>query len=236
MRKFFLTAFTLAAVVVLATSAFALEKTSKPLGDVDRGDDWGAQNTVTVRYYNNCTGWVWVWSGWNPGEAMGVCVDNCPHGAVLAATATLTFSPIPSGYGYTGTISIQDKCDCTGNVLQAQPWLPVSGFTIHVWNQNVNTSSFLVNIAWGAPTGLTNSSAIATDHPAAGPTGVQACGACYPLNRAVHSKYFGVGGAYCPGTSLNDGICDVEFNMDIALKCVVSVEDASWGQIKNLYQ
>jgi hypothetical protein len=236
MRKFFLTAFTLAAVVVLATSAFALEKTSKPM--LDPSEDWGAANTVTVRYYNTCTGWLWVWSGWADGEAMGVCVDaGCHPGEspVISATWALTFSPMPSGYGFTGTISIQDNCDCTGTVLAAQPFLPISGWTGHAWGVSA-PQQFLVHIAWGAPTGFANATRFATDHPATGPTGPQSCGNCFPTTRVVHSEYYGVGGAYCPGTSLNDGICDVEFLVDTAFKCTVSVEEASWGQIKNLYQ
>ncbi|MGQ0720608.1 MAG: hypothetical protein ACT4PE_03415 [Candidatus Eiseniibacteriota bacterium] len=236
MRKFFLTAFTLVAVMALATSALALEKASRSMIDDGRGDDWGATNSFTLRYYNTCTGWLWVWSGWAHGEALGVCVDACTPGSTnLAATWTLTFTPQPSGYGFTGTISVQDRCDCTGNVLASQPWLPISGFTPHVWNLAV-PGSFLVNISWAAPAGFTNGSSIASDHPAVGPTGPQSCGTCFPLNRAVHSRYFGVGGAYCPGTTLSDGICAIEWAMDIGLKCVVSVEEASWGQIKNLYQ
>jgi hypothetical protein len=239
MRKFFLTAFTLVAVMALATSALALEKAAKPMIDDGRGDDWGATTSVTIRYYNLCTGWLWVWSGWAHGEALGVCVDACGSNANLGATWALTFTPQPSGYGFTGTISIQDRCDCTGNVLAAQPWLPISGWTAHAWNVLV-PNNFLININWAAPATFTNASALGSDHPAVGPTGPVSCGACFPANRAVRSLYFGVGGALCPGVQLNDGggtTCNIEWIIDIGLKCLpVSVEEASWGSIKNLYQ
>ncbi|MGQ0720610.1 MAG: hypothetical protein ACT4PE_03425 [Candidatus Eiseniibacteriota bacterium] len=239
MSKRFLTALAVVGGVMLTTPASALEKASRSLIDDGRGDDWGAWASVTLRYFNTCTGWLWVWSGWANGEALGVCVDGCgpaPGPTNLAATWALTFTPQPSGYGFTGTISVQDRCDCTGNVLASQPWLPIFGFTPHVWNIYV-PAAFLIHINWAAPAGFTNGSAIASDHPAVGPTGPQSCGICFPLNRAVHSKYFGVGGAYCPGTVLSDGICAVEFAIDIGLKfCRISVEEASWGQIKSLYQ
>ncbi|NNE44201.1 MAG: hypothetical protein HKN12_08320 [Gemmatimonadetes bacterium] len=48
--------------------------------------------------------------------------------------------------------------------------------------------------------------------------------------------YYGIGGASCPGTTLSDGLCDIEMMWSAALKCVVSVEDASWGSVKNLYK
>lgn len=236
MRKFFMTAFVLASMVVFASSALALEKTSKRLTD-ERGDNWGAANTVTLAYYNNCTGWVWVWSGWSPGEEMGVCYDasGCTN-AVLNTTWALTFSPAPSGYGFTGTVSIEDACDCTGSTLAAQPFLPAaSGWNAFAWGVPV-PSNFLVKVTWAAASGFTNGTGLASDHPFNGPTGPTSCGTCFPTTRTSNSLYYGIGGSACPGTTLSDGLCDIEFMMEAALKCAVSVEDASWGQIKNLYQ
>lgn len=235
MRKLFMTAFVLAAMVVFATSALALEKTSMRMTD-DRGDDWGATNTVSIAYYNNCTGWVWVWTGWSPGNKIGVCYDAGGNTCTLNTTWALTFSPAPSGYGFTGTISVEDDCDCAGSVLAAQPYLAgPSGWNATAWGVAV-PATFSVNITWAAPTGNTNATGIATDHPFAGPTGPTACGTCFDAARVSRSEDYGVAGAYCPGTSVNDGLCDVEFMWSAALKCVVSVEDASWGSIKNLYQ
>ncbi|MGQ0720609.1 MAG: hypothetical protein ACT4PE_03420 [Candidatus Eiseniibacteriota bacterium] len=233
MRNGLLKATACAALLGVSSPALALEKHSRAMDD--RDPEWGATTTVTIRYYNTCTGWLWVWNGWANGEALGVCVDKPVFLCLLGATWTLTFTPQPSGYGFTGTISVQDRCDCTGNVLASQPWLPGSGFTPHVWGINV-PSTFLINITWAAPAGFTNGSAIASDHPAVGPTGPQSCGTCFPSNRSIHSKYFGVGGAYCPGTALNDGICDVEFAMDIGAKCTDWADEISWGQVKNLYR
>jgi hypothetical protein len=237
MRDGLLKATACLALLGVYSPASALEKHARPMDDA-WAPDWAASTTVTIRYYNTCTGWLWVWSGWAHGEALGVCLGSECYWGIVAATWTLTFTPQPSGYGFTGTISINDRCDCTGNVLAAQPWLPISGWTAHAWNVSLplGLSQTLFEIRWGAPPGFTNSSAIATDHPARGPTGPQSCGTCFPSNRSVHSKYFGIGGVYCPGTALNDGTCDVEFAMDIRLRCGLWADEISWGQVKNLYR
>jgi hypothetical protein len=236
MRKFFVTAFVLAATTVLTTSAFALEKTSARM--IDRGDDWNASTTTgTIRYYNNCTGWVWVWSGWSPGESFGVNFDTGPcQLRALNTSWALTFSGIPSGYGYTGTIEVRDG-NCTAPLLAAQPFLPpvTSGWNATAWGGVPVSQNFAVNVIWQGPG--PNSTAFASDHPFAGPTGPTACGTCFPTTRVSNSRYYGVGGTYCPsGTTLSDGLCDIEFMMDVNVKCVVSVEEQSWGQIKNLYK
>jgi hypothetical protein len=47
----------IAGASLAAAPALALEKTSARV--IDR-EDWSASGTTSVRYYNNCTGWVWV--------------------------------------------------------------------------------------------------------------------------------------------------------------------------------
>ena len=73
MRKYFLTAFVLAASLMVATSGLALEKTAVRMNDTVRPGDWNAGTSCTVQYYNTCTGWLWVWSGWSPGDVLGTC-------------------------------------------------------------------------------------------------------------------------------------------------------------------
>ena len=236
MRKFFVTAFVLAATTVLTTSAFALEKTSSRM--IDRGDDWNASTTGTIRYYNNCTGWVWVWSGWSPGESMGVNFDNVGNGGFLNVSWALTFSGVPSGYSFTGTIAVNDGNGCDA-VLASQPYLPpvTSGWNATVWGGLPVNQNFSVNITWAADTGFTNPTALASDHPFAGPTGPTACGTCFPSARVSHSRYYGVSGAYCPsGTTLSDGTCDIEWMIDVNTKKGIGVAQESWGSIKNLYR
>jgi hypothetical protein len=226
-----------AAVAFTAGPSLALEKTSARMIDKD---DWSASATGTILYYNYCTGWIWVWSGWSPGEALGVnytatgCVSQ-----FLNTSWALTYSGIPAGYGFTGTIAVLGGHTCAAPILAAQPYLPpvTSGWSSMNWGGMPVPSMFSLQIFWMAPSGFTNGTGLASDHPLAGPTGPQACGTCYPTTRASNSRYYGIAGAYCPsGTTLSDGLCDIEFVMDVNILCTVGVEDESWGKIKNLYR
>lgn len=240
MRKYFLTAFVLAAMLVFASSGLALEKSVVRMGDDTRTDDWNAgATTCTVSYYNTCTGWVWVWSGWSPGDCVGVCFDNCcsPNHGFLNASTMYVWTAAPSGYGFTGTISTHDAdadC-CPGPALEAQTFFPISGWNTYAWNTKISGDAVIVQACIG-PTGG-SPIVFPTDHPAAGPTGPQSCGFCYPSPRDNHSYYYGTAAApLCPGSSLNDGVCSSELFMDAALSCVVSVEEESWGKVKNLFR
>lgn len=241
MRKFFLTAFVLSAVFALATSSFALEKTSVLASDTDRADGWNAGTTCSVIYYNFCAGWLWGWSAWGNGDILGVCFDSCcPPGGntTLLGSWHDNRTPAPAGYGFTGTIGVYNadqNCCPVGAPIQAQPWLPpVSGFNFFAWNANV-PSTFVLAVTFPGPTN--SPSVVITDRGAAGPTGPQPSGLCYPAGRQTHTFYYGTAAApYCPGTVLNDGVEDVECVWDVALSCVVSVEESSWGSIKGLYR
>ncbi|NNE44203.1 MAG: hypothetical protein HKN12_08330 [Gemmatimonadetes bacterium] len=235
MRSLFTKALALPLLLALASPGNALEKSSRQM-TAEPTHTWAAATTVTIAYYNNCTGWVWTWSGWSPGEALGVCYDSMdPAGATLNATWALTFTPAPSGYGFTGTISVEDKCDCTGSTLASQPYLAgPSGWNATAWAVVV-PQTFLVKIDWVAPSGLTVPTGLASDHPFAGPTGPTACGTCFPTTRAVRTTYYGVGGASCPGTTLSDGLCDIEMMWSAAMKTATSVDEKTWGQVKALY-
>ncbi|MBZ0267963.1 hypothetical protein K8I85_07395, partial [bacterium] len=80
--------------------------------------------------------------------------------------------------------------------------------------------------------------AFPTDHPAAGPTGPQACDLCYPSTRTIHTFRFGnADSPLCPGSPLNDGVCDAEaLYWSAQFSCAISVEPTSWGSLKNLYR
>jgi hypothetical protein len=131
---------------------------------------------------------------------------------------------------------------CVEQVLGSQPYLPAvrSGWNETAWGGVPLTEIFSVLITWGAQTGFANATGLASDHPFAGPTGPTACGTCFPTTRVSNSRYYGVGGQYCPsGTTLSDGLCDIELMLDVNIKCMfhpVGVENQSWGSIKNLYR
>ncbi len=239
--------FTLATCTLVSTWAgpsTALEKASRVYLDDDR-DEWRGGTPCTIRYYNFCTGWLWVWSGFDPDTRMGVNFTSCCGPSELpelVQTEVFFNSIVPGGYGFTGTIDVfaADGNGCPiGAPLGSQPFLPASGFnTVSFASSPVSipTSSFVV--AFTLPSTLNNPATIASDHPAAGSTGPAACGNCYPNTRTTHSFVYGSAASpICPGSTFNDGVCDAELLWEADTNCItVSVEPTSWGQIKNLYR
>jgi len=238
MRKKLITPLAIAASLGVATSAAALEKTAARMGEDSRPADWNAGTTCSVAYYNTCTGWVWVWSGFAPNEVYGVCFESCcvPGGGTLMTNWSYVWTAAPAGYGFTGTIAVSNadaNCCPTAPALASQTFFPISGWNMYSWGVNVGPS-FVVAATLGP--GAASPIALASDHAAAGPTGPVACGTCYASPRPAHSFSYGTSGGPCVASSLNDGTCACELLWDAQLSCTVSVEDSSWGTIKNLYR
>ncbi|MFN8178160.1 MAG: hypothetical protein U0167_09530 [bacterium] len=231
--------------VVIAAPSLALEKQSRPFTGDNRADHWRAASSCDIVYYNFCTGWVWIWSGWGPGDRLGVSFNSCCGNGNNTTAVGTTFvyfgTGAPAGYGFTGTMDVFDadanQCP-TGASIASLPFLPVGG----QWNTpdfgfaTVPDSTFAVVITMGPS--ASNPSAIESDHPAAGPTGGIACGTCYSNTRVNHSFYWGTNAApLCPGSSFNDGVCDAQLIMDAGVRCtLVSIEPTTWGAVKNLYR
>ncbi len=237
MRTRHFAAFALAASLVMVAPAPGLEKHSARL-DAGRTDAWTAGSTVTIQYYNICTGWIWVLSDFAPSDQFGVWFESpCPEVDGLNASWHYAYSGTPAGWGFTGSIShsVADANLCPAGVpLETQAFLPMTGWNIYTWTTFPATKDFLIHVTLGA--GTASPLALATDHPGVGPTGPAACGTCYPLTRVNHSLYYGPGGA-CPGSAFfNDGTCDAQLLWDCDLMCYSSVEPQSWGSIKSLYR
>jgi hypothetical protein len=244
MRKCFVTAFVL--VLLVATTGLALEKTAMRATDLEQPNQWNAQTTCTVRYYNTCTGWVWIFTGWSPNDVVGTCYNTCcqpGQSTVLQSTTVYQHEAYqaPAGYNFTGVIEVRPGCDFCVPALASLPldWQPLGtgGWMTKVFDWNIPVpDQFLVTMQVGPGPG--NPAGIVTDHPAAGPTGPQACGYCYPNPRTCTSFYFGPSTSpLCPGTSLTDGICCVEWYWYSTLLCEgVAVESDSWTNIKALYK
>ena len=240
MRKLFLTAFVLAASLVVASTGLALEKTAMRVTD-DGRDGWAAgTQTCTVQYYNICTGWVWLWSPWGDGDRVGTAFADCGDQCALDSSFMFFRSAAPAGYGFTGTAAVYavDANECpTGAPIASQALLPVSNWNLVAWGGVAVPDNFIVSYEFAASQGLPNPMSIGTGHPAAGPTGPQACGACYPTTRVTHSFAWGTAASpVCPGSVFNDGVCNAELMFDAAMSCTVSIEDQSWGAVKNLYR
>lgn len=231
-------------LLLLASPSAALEKVAHPMDRDPDGaaDDWLASGaTCTISYANTCTGWLWVWDDWAPGETFGVVFHPCCPGGGLAATQAYFWTGAPAGYGYTGTLALSalGPNDCPGIAYGAQPLLPPDGPEVTFWGVPVPNGPVVLTYTNGSrPADY----AIPTDHPAAGATGPQSCGLCFPSTRTIHTFRYGTPASpLCPGSPLNDGVCDVEALLwSAAFWCYndgpVGVEPSTWATIKNLYR
>lgn len=230
--------------LLVASPVAALEKRAARLDDT-HGDAWRGAGTCSLVYYNFCTGWVWLWSGWEPSEVIGVAFESCcdPGEITSVISSYVYFSRgAPTGYGFTGTMDVFDadaeRCP-TGAPVASQPFLPAETWNLVVFGGvAVPDPTFAVAVTFG--TGDSNPSEIATDHPAAviGDPLPAACGYCYPTTRATRTYYWGTSTSpLCPGSVLSDGVCDAELLLDVAVTCsIVSVDPTGWGRVKNLYR
>lgn len=230
------------AVFCSATTSIGLEKATARFIDSGRSDVWNrGASPCSVVYYNFCTGWVWIWSGWlaNDQDQIGVCFDSCCDTPDLLSSCFLNiWTGTPSGYGFTGTIGVFDadaNCCPTGTALATQSYAPLSGWNQFDWGIVVG-SQFVIQVTHGL-SALPNPTAYTSDHPEAGPTGPAACGTCYPTSRVNHSWYYGtVASPLCPGSALPDNLCDAQLLWDAQLGCSTAVQATSWASIKALYQ
>jgi hypothetical protein len=233
------------AVLALASSSFALEK--RVVRNTVDPDGWSSAATCQSTYFNICTGWLWVWSGFPANERVGVTNDRCCTGdptPVLAQTQQYQLTATPPGYGFTGTIAVHnaDALRCpVGAPLASQPWISDGNDTsisIQVKNWNVVIpATFALVWTFGPASG--NPTEIITEHPLAGPTGPVACGTCYPTSRVNHTFDWGsVSAPGCPGSTFADGSgCDAQICVfEFVDGCTIAVEPQTWGNIKNLYR
>jgi len=227
----------LLAVLLVPAATPALERTSsRPADD----DGWNASpGLCTVSYYNVCTGWVWLWQQLEGGERVGVVFDPCCDHAVLSSSAVHFWTGTPAGYGFTGVYSIHsanaDGCPIDPPLV-GEIFLPRSGWNTRTTNLPLQ-GPIVASVVLG-PAGL-GTATLTTDHPAAGPTGPTACGMCYPTTRATHSFRYGtVTSPLCPGSPLDQGLCDVEVLWMASMDCadLHAVESRTWASIKALYR
>jgi hypothetical protein len=234
MRKFFVTAFALGAILALATSGYALERSQARITGDDLGDWNAGSTTCSVAYYNICTGYIWVSTGFPAGWIVGTAFDACCDGGQLTESILYYRTGVPAGYGFTGEINVYaaDANDAPmGAALATQSILPVHRWNFSTW-ANVNVPGrFLIlhtlndDQAFGRPDG------VVTDGAGGG------CGLCFPITRGTNSYTYGTNTAPAPPSPFFIAGCYTEMLAVAQLVgCPVSVEDESWGSIKNLYR
>ncbi|MGH2570949.1 MAG: hypothetical protein ACRDGR_06970 [bacterium] len=108
-------------VLFFAVAAFghstvhALEKVAVRVTDLEQSEWQTSGPPCTLSYYNTCTGWTWVWDGFQAHDRLGVAFEDI-NSAVNAVQASQAYIPdaVPPGWGCTGTIAVfhtdEDGC------------------------------------------------------------------------------------------------------------------------------
>jgi hypothetical protein len=230
-----------AVVLLVPGGGSALEKVPSRAPSA-RAEAWkSAMSSPWVSYHNTCTGWVWVWSGFEDQARFGVHYTP-PNLTDLTESYLFFARSTPSGYGYTGSSSIHalDEENCPIEpAIETVPFLPEEGWNQFVWEGYCSVPFVhLVTLGSSSEPGEPIPVEVVTDRPAPGPTGPIACGTCYPTTRQTHSYLYGtVGSPLCPGATFFDGFCDAELIAMAGFEGIpVSVKSASWGSIRALYR
>jgi hypothetical protein len=147
----FYTLLALALVLVLATSAFALENKAFQVKE-DYGTEPLYDCALQYYYYIPCPtySWFWAYSGWTPGDIVGMCFnigdqgtggfDPCDPGMCqrLEQIRILDFA----GYGtvYPGLFDVEFDVYCAGEICCGTAAPPM-----HVWNSGRVVTHFAWN-------------------------------------------------------------------------------------------
>jgi hypothetical protein len=227
--------------------AAGLERAIAP-APPERADEWERSGcTSSVAYYNICTGWVFIWSDWSPGDRVAVTYDVRPPTGWVCDVPYWHFRQVlyfwtgsPPGYGFTGTLELHET-DASGCVtvppLASHSLLPTTGWNYVVTGDFI-PPGFAVSYVFGPGPG--NPAAVITDAPEID----GACGSCFPETRTTRSFTLGSGDPPpCPGEPFQDGsVCTAELVWAAvgtflpAEDDPVSVESSSWGGLKSLYR
>lgn len=234
------TAGALCGLLATAGSARSLERV-EVRADRSSSDGWDAGSSCTITYANTCTAWLWVWTG-DEDDVMGVVFEPCCESGQLVSTQAYFWTGAPQGWGCTGTLTVSEVVDdCLGTVYDSRPCLPGGGYggwaETDVW-ADLPPGRVALTYTFGYVTHLEITPTIPSDHPAAGPTGPQACGLCYPSGRVGHFFSFGTATSpLCPGERMNDGVCDAEAMFwSAGFSCAVSITESSWSAVKGMYR
>ena len=146
----------LALVLVLASSAFAVEKKAYQMKE-DFGTESLYDGTLNYYYYIPCPtySWFWSFSGWTPGEIIGHCftlTDEGTGGSGLLDPALcheLEIIRILDFAGY-GTV-YPGKFTCEFDVYCAEECCGVAAPVTHLWNSGPFETAFAWNYVYVDP-------------------------------------------------------------------------------------
>ena len=223
-----------------------VNKPSQAIQDTEltpHGSQGGGAGSCSLIYYDICSGWIWIYSGWGAGDQIGVAFD-LPAGCGKLAGEHCCNTGLwwywrytAPGYGFSVSYGLYntDATLClagqTGGFAGLDPterWNFTAGLGC------VTSDVATITATWDKGT----LPYAATDNNVSNSVGGPAC-AGVPINPPTSFAYYIAAGptTYCPPAYFADALGPIEFLMDAGFVCGgTATEEASWGEIKSLFQ
>jgi hypothetical protein len=248
MRRVLLAAAVGITVLAMAGSGMALErtKTLAQVGDVDRdAAPWGSVDFCTLSYYNYCSGWVYVWSGWSPSDVIGIEIHTAECGPkalecrTLAAAWIYMVDSYPT-YGFTaagGCARWGDQPGHLGEVTYLEdPHEWYTGWNlVDMANCHIGEDGYTI-VHWvnAGPMATYTDARPLNCNPGDGSP------PCMTCPQPWRSWYFGTLDYQFSGSPFYAGYYFPTGNdlfWDIIVSCIgpTAVQPSSWGNIKAIY-
>ncbi len=203
----------------------------------------GGAGSCTLVYYNTCGGWIWGWSGWAAGDQIGINFDlpadcNKLPGDVCCIDAARWYWRYTSpNYGFTMTVNVYntDASGCpTGASLGTDSYDPLERWNMSFVGAGICPTSDVVAVVATFDKGTLPYAA--SDQTAGNANAPNSCPGFVP-GPGNSMVYGSATTTYCPPVPAADGYGVVNWLAQHWFTCSnVATEDASWGEIKSLFQ
>ncbi|MBM3320743.1 MAG: hypothetical protein FJY73_08730 [Candidatus Eisenbacteria bacterium] len=201
----------------------------------------GATGACSIVYYNLCSRWLWVWSGWSPGDEIGVVFDlplDCgklPGEECLNTGFWWYWRYTTPGWGYTVHYDVYDidaaYCKIGGSLGTSASQDPVERWNFHPALGTAITSDLGGILATWDKGGLPYAGTDNNYKNAAAP------GLCPGYAPGPIRSFIWLPAAVCPTYYFGDGMGPVQLLMDAGFDCQpTATEDASWTGVKSLFR
>ena len=236
MKKLLLVSFLALAFAVGAVAD--IEKTAVREAIVPHSDG-GATGVCSIIYFNVCSGWFWLFSGWDEGDMAGVVFDLPNDCGALPGEPITNWGfwwywryTMP-GRGFTVSYELHeiDAQNCLMSIAGSHAYQdPVERWNYSYGLGTVTSTNAALVARWDFgtfPYLCTEHNTSNTDAPVACPGFVPGVG---------HSYIWGnVDSTYCPPYHIShDNYVDIL--MDAGFEGWYSTENATWGGVKSLFR
>jgi hypothetical protein len=246
MKKLLLVSFLIVAFAIPASADIvrdreAIQETLEPAHGAG-----GATGACSIVYYNLCSRWLWIWSGWAQYDIAGVCFD-LPADCDKLPGETCVFTHMWWYWRYTaptyGFLVNHKVWEADSDCCKIDPpvWVLAGADPVEGWNFFEPTGDVCITTDYAVITGDWVLGTLPYYCTTNNNKNYQAPGPCPGYTVAPqHSWYYGtVTTQYCPPYDIfNDGWGPSNTLMDAGFICEVGIgsEEASWGEIKGLFR